>query len=83
MQLRIIIAMICLAVGLCSFGQSKISVGEFYYNEKDLTANRQGTMKRDQNGEVCALIRIQTIEKGFSFDVGSLGIVDVEEEHPA
>lgn len=83
MQLRIIFAIICFAVGLCSFGQSKISVGEFYYNEKDLTANRQGTMKRDQNGEVCALIRIQTIEKGFSFDVGSLGIVDVEEEHPA
>ena len=44
----------------------------------DLTANRYGTSKTDVNGETAALIKIVTPEKGFSFDGGSVGIVDVD-----
>ena len=63
--------------------QDKIAVSEFYLNVHDQTANMEKTMKRDQNGNVCALIKIQTTQKGFSFDVGVLGIVEVQEDHPA
>ena len=33
--------------------------------------------KRDWNGNECAIIKISTTQKGFSFDNGALGIVDV------
>lgn len=56
-----------------------IAVSSFTLNESDLTANQQGTMVFDQNGNKCALIRIQTTQKGFSFDVGSLGITKVDD----
>jgi len=32
----------------------------------------------DQNGETCALIKVETTVDGFSWDVGSLGIVDAK-----
>lgn len=56
------------------FSQS-ISVNSFKLLEYDLTANTSGTMKSDQNGEVAALIKVVTSEKGFTFDGGALGIV--------
>lgn len=57
-----------------------ISVTEFYLDEKDLTANGRHAVE-DQNGDKCALIRVQTTQKGFSFDVGSAGITKVEDDH--
>ena len=42
--------------------------------ETDITA-RITAPKKDQNGEVCALIRIVTTEKGFMFEPDALGIV--------
>ncbi len=69
-----------LALAVSTFAQN-ISVKSFEYLENDLTANLQGTMVKDQNGEKCALIRIQTTQKGFAFDVGMLGIVKVEDNH--
>lgn len=59
-----------------------ISVTEFYLDEKDLTANGRHAVE-DQNGDKCALIRVQTTQKGFSFDVGSAGITKVEDNHPS
>ena len=59
-------------------GAQKISVESFQLNEQDLTANQQGTIVLDQNGEKCALIRVQTTQTGFSFDVGSLGVSKVD-----
>lgn len=52
-----------------------ISVKDFRLLETDLTANTAGTMKRDQNNEVAALIKIVTTETGFVFDGGMLGTV--------
>ena len=35
----------------------------------------------DQNGDRCALIRVQTTQKGFVFEGGSLGIQRVDDNH--
>lgn len=70
--------------GTSSYSQ-KMSVESFQLDETDLTAIQHGTIVLDQNGEKCALIKIETTHKGFSFDTGSLGIAKVEEQcslHP-
>lgn len=59
----------------------KISVSRFYLAESDLTAQNKNTMFEDQNGDKCALIRVQTTQKGFSFDVGTAGVQKVDENH--
>ena len=52
-----------------------IAVSEFRLLENDLTANLHGTMQKDHNGEVAALIKVETTEQGFVFDGGMVGIV--------
>ena len=59
----------------------KISVSRFVLAESDLTAQNKSTLVEDQNGDKCALIRVQTTQKGFSFDVGSAGIQKVDDNH--
>ena len=54
-----------------------ISVKSFELLPNDLTAITQGTQETDQNGEVAALIKVITSEKGFLFDGGMMGIVKV------
>ena len=64
-----------------------ISVKDFYYAENDLTARTHGTSEEDQNGNLCALIKVRTTEKGmWTFDVGMLGVTKTEmqnEKHSA
>ena len=57
--------------------QEQMSVKDFYLAETDLTANLQGTMVLDQNGNPCALIKVESTLDDFSFDVGTLGVTDV------
>ena len=57
--------------------QNKIQVTSFNRMETDVTA-RITAPQRDQNGEVCALIRIVTIEKDLMFEPDALGIVSRE-----
>ena len=65
---------------LISLAQAQnISVASFELSPNDLTANLEGTTVYDQNGQKCALIRIQTTQKGFSFDVGALGVQKVDD----
>ena len=64
--------------GYTSLWAQGIEVVGFRLLETDLTANTRGTMKKDQNGETAALIKIVSPEKGFSFNGGSLGIVGTE-----
>ena len=59
----------------------KISVTNFYLAENDLTAQNKKTAVEDQNGDKCALIRVQTTQKGFTFDVGTAGIQKIEDNH--
>src|SRR5574344_2462854 len=67
---------LCLASVLSA---QNINVASFNLDPKDLTANLEGTTVYDQNGQKCALIRIQTTQKGFSFDVGALGVQKVDD----
>ena len=78
MMKRIASFLILLALTL-SLAAQNISVASFNLDEKDLTANLAGTSVEDQNGQKCALLRIQTTEKGFTFDVGVLGIQKVDD----
>ena len=78
--IRMLFAMaFMLLCSLSSYSQ-KVSVEYFKLDESDLTANLAGTTVLDQNGEKCALIKIFTTETGFSFDVGSLGVVKTEQK---
>lgn len=78
MRKYIVFLLICL-LPYCVYGQ-KISVADFSLLESDITANTEGSLVFDQNNDKCALIKIQTTEKGFTFDNGSLGIQKVEEK---
>lgn len=60
--------------------QNNIVVQSFYLDENDLTANTAGTIVLDQNGQKCALIKVETTQKDFSFDAGSLGVVKTEQK---
>lgn len=80
MRTKIItLTLLCMAVATTAMAQS-MKVASFKLLETDLTANTRGTSKLDQNGETAALIKIQTPERGFTFDGGTLGIV-AHEEH--
>lgn len=66
--------LLSLTIGAQSSG---LAVADFQLLADDLTANLHGTIVYDQNGEKCALIKVETTQTGFSFDVGALGIVKV------
>lgn len=53
---------------------SEISVTQFRRLENDITA-RIVAPKRDQNNEVCAIIKVVTKDKGLFFEPDALGIV--------
>lgn len=82
--LRYILTFLLFVVPFNMYGQS-MSISSFEIDEKDLTANAEGTIKYDLNGDKCALIKIETTEHNFSFDVGSIGITEVvsqNAQHP-
>jgi uncharacterized protein (TIGR02145 family) len=56
-----------------------ISVKSFRLLENDLDA-RVNYPKKDQNGEKCAIIKIQTTEIGFRWDGDALGITSSEKK---
>ena len=59
---------------------AQIEVESFRALPNDMTAKSLKGTKHDQNGKVCALIKIVTTEKGFIFDGGSLGIVETAQK---
>ena len=74
--MMMLLIVFCQAIAMAQ----NISVASFKLMESDLTANTTGTMERDQNGEVAALIRVVTTEQGFVFDGGMVGIVKTKQE---
>ena len=56
----------------------KMSVRSFTLAENDNTANLHGTTVIDQNGDPCALIRVQTTQTGFAWDFGQMQPCKVE-----
>jgi len=71
---KAITIILALLYSTISFSQT-ISVSSFRLLDSDLTANTTGTIEKDQNGEVSALIKVVTTQTGFTFDCGSMGIV--------
>ena len=67
--------MLLLLWGSTLSAQPKISVKSFIKQENDLTA-RIDAIKKDQNGDVCAIIKVVTTQTGFTWDSDRLGIVD-------
>ncbi len=61
----------------CGAYAQRMSVASFEVLESDLDA-RVYAPKRDLNGSLAALIKIETTVKGLYFDCGALGIVDVD-----
>ena len=72
--MRLVLAL-TMILGASAVMAQGIAVSEFRLLENDLTANLQGTMQKDHNGEVAALIKVETTEQGFVFDGGMVGIV--------
>ena len=72
--------LLCFLMSFTLTEAQNMKVVQFSELTNDLTANRYGTSKTDENGETAALIKIVTPETGFTFDGGSLGIVAVEQK---
>ena len=66
-----------LCISTISFAQ-EFSVKQFFLAETDLTANTPGTMVEDQNGNPCALIKVETTLDGYTFNVGVLGVKETK-----
>lgn len=77
---RLLITLMLTGMAVLCYAQQGLSVESFRYLEKDLTALTHETEREDQNGNRAALIKIVTPERGFVFDGGMLGVVDVVEQ---
>lgn len=74
-----VLAILLISV-ITAFAQS-ISVKSFKPLPMDMTASSLDGKRIDQNGEKAALIKIVTSETGFTFEGGTLGIVDTKQEN--
>lgn len=72
---RLFLTILLLTIGWLNASAQSLSVESFKLLEIDLTANTNGTIEYDQNGEKAALIKIITTETGFVFEAGMMGIV--------
>jgi formylglycine-generating enzyme required for sulfatase activity len=66
---------LALVAARTAFSQ-QINVQSFQLLESDMDA-RIVYPKNDQDGKLCAIVKVVTVETGFSFDVGMVGIVDI------
>ncbi len=58
----------------------EFSIKSFYLAETDLTAMTPGTQVKDQNGNPCALIKVESTDDDFIFSVGMLGVTERKRE---
>jgi hypothetical protein len=54
--------------------QPQLDVKSFNILANDLSARIDAPLK-DQNGEICAIIKVVTTQTGFSFECGQLGVI--------
>ena len=64
--------MLLLCTGILS--AQELSVTRFYLDGRDQTANTSVTQELDQNGEVCALVKVETTLQGLNFEAGTIGV---------
>jgi hypothetical protein len=77
--MRRLALIICFFIGLCSAFAQNISVKTFKALPTDMTASSLEGKRIDQNGQVAALIKVVTTETNFTFEGGTLGIVDTKQ----
>ncbi|MGM9812319.1 MAG: TonB family protein [Muribaculaceae bacterium] len=80
MYRRFLLALIAALAAWAGAWAQGISVTSFKPLPDDLTANIAGSMEKDQNGEVAALIKVVTTQTGFTFEGGMAGIVKTKQE---
>ena len=71
---KILIVLLFASFTINIFSQAQITVKSFRKLESDMTA-RYEAPKKDQNGDVCAVIKVVTTQTGFNWDSDGLGIV--------
>lgn len=79
MKRSILFAFVLLSLTVVA--QQNISVKSFTPLPMDMTASSLEGKRIDQNGEVAALIKIETTLTGLTFEGGALGIVDSKQEN--
>lgn len=77
-MMKIICVILFLLSGILGSYAQQISVKSFRKLGNDLSART--AQRPDQNGDVCAIVKVVTPEKGFYFDGDGNGIVAVEEK---
>ena len=81
MYRRILTFLFSLVVFVAGAAAQSLIVKKFYHAERDFTANSGSTLVLDHNnGDPCALIKVRTNERGFTFDAGRLLPIEKTEE---
>jgi len=81
MHRRILTFLFSLVVFVAGAAAQSLIVKKFYHAERDFTANSGSTLVLDHNnGDPCALIKVRTNERGFTFDAGRLLPIEKTEE---
>lgn len=76
------LVLICWPASFSTILAQEMKVKDFHLEESDKTAEDDATAEFDQNGDLCAVIKIFTKEKDFSYDVGSLGVTKSVDDKP-
>ena len=71
---------ICFFISICGAFAQSISVKSFQPLPMDMTASSLDGKRLDPNGKAAALIKVVTVEKGFTFEGGKLGVVDAKQQ---
>jgi hypothetical protein len=77
---RSLLFLFCIGLWVSGLAQS-INVKSFKALTNDMTAASRDGKRIDQNGDVAALIKVVTTQRGFTFEGGALGIVDTKQEN--
>lgn len=84
---RALMLMACTIIACIAQAQNISVVGELTEDPTDQTANTTGTIKTDLNDKRCAIIKVETTQRGLTFEIGtSTAITAIEEQndkHPA
>lgn len=75
---RLLLLCVLACAALAMSAQNSLVIRDFEYQQYDQTANLKGTQKKDNNGKVAALLKIETNLDDLAFDGGSYGIVTTE-----
>lgn len=79
MNMKRIIILVFALISVISATAQSIIVKSFNALPTDVTTLSKEGKRIDQNGDVAALIKVMTNEKGFVFEGGAMGIVDTKQ----